>query len=61
MDVECSLKLFVASTIHHNTIHSHPHPNFSKIHPHLHKYAGERVYPYVHPQHIKVLKHFVYI
>ncbi len=46
---------------HHNTICSHPHPNFPKFYPHLHKYNSVRVYPYVYPQHIKVLKHFVYV
>ncbi len=33
MDVGCSLKLFVASTMTPQTIHSHPHPNFQKITP----------------------------
>jgi hypothetical protein len=36
-------------------------PNFHKIHPHLHRCISIRVHPYAHPQHIKVLKHFVYI
>ena len=36
-------------------------PNFSKIHPHLNKCTSVRVHPCTHPQHIKVLKHFVYI
>ncbi len=36
-------------------------PNYPKIHPHLHKYSSVRVHPYLHPQHIKVLNHFVYI
>ncbi len=35
-------------------------PNFAKIHPHLHRWNSVRVHPYAHPQHIKVLKHFVY-
>ena len=35
-------------------------PFFLKL-PHLHMYYGIRVYPYAHPQLIKVLKHFVYI
>jgi hypothetical protein len=28
---------------------------------HLVRYYGIRVYPYAHPQHLKVIKHFVYI
>ena len=35
-------------------------PNFPKIHPHLHMRNSVRVHLYAHPQHIKVLKHFVY-
>ena len=35
-------------------------PNFPKIHPNLHMRNSVRVHPYAHPQHIKVLKHFVY-
>ncbi len=46
---------------HHITVCSHPHPNFLKIHPHLHKYYSVRVPPYVQPKHIKELKHFVYL
>ena len=37
------------------------HTQTSKIQPHLHNYNSVRVYPNVHPQHIKVLNHFVYI
>ncbi len=33
--------------------------NFPKIHPHLHMRNSVRVHPYAHPQHIKVLKHFI--
>jgi hypothetical protein len=29
--------------------------------PHLHMFYDIRVDPYAHPQHLKVLKHFVYI
>jgi hypothetical protein len=32
-----------------------------KINPDLHRHNSVRVDPYAHPQHIKVLKHFVYI
>jgi hypothetical protein len=51
----------VCSLIHDTTIQAQPYPSFPKIHPHLHMYYGIRVYPYAHPQHLKVLKHFVYI
>jgi len=46
---------------HRNIIQNRPYPVFPKIHPPLHMYYGIRVYPYAHPQHLKVLKHFVYI
>ena len=46
---------------HHNIIQAQPYSIFPKIHPHLHMYYGIRVHPYAHPQHLKVLKHFVYI
>ena len=36
-------------------------PNFSKIPPHPYRWNSVRVPPYAHPQHIKVLNHFVYI
>jgi hypothetical protein len=36
-------------------------PNLPKIHSHLHRCNSVRVHPCAHPQHIKVLKHFVYI
>ena len=35
-------------------------PNFPKIHPHLQRCISIRVHPNAHPQHIKVLKHFIY-
>jgi hypothetical protein len=46
---------------HHNIIQTQPYSIFPKIHPHLHMYYGIRVHPYAHPQHLKVLKHFLYI
>ncbi len=48
---------------HHNVVGTLSHPNFSKIHPHhLDMMCNSvRVHPYAHPQHIKVIKHFVYI
>ena len=36
-------------------------PIFRKSTPHLHRRNSVRVHPYAHSQHIKVLKHFVYI
>ena len=55
-------------SVNHDTATSYrlSHTSFSltlntKIHPHVHMYYGIRVYPYAHPQHLKVLKHFVYI
>ena len=50
-------------SLNHDTTTSYSlgHTRFPEIHPHLHMYYGIRVYPYAHPQHLKVLKHFVYI
>ena len=62
MDVGCNLRGF-GSFNHDLTASlglSHA-PNFPKIHPQLHMRNSVRVHPYAHPQHIKVLKHFVYI
>ncbi len=36
-------------------------PNSPKIHTHLQRHISVRVHPHVHPQHIKVLKYFVFI
>ena len=36
-------------------------PIFQKSPPTLHRCIGIRMHPYAHPQHIKVLKHFIYI
>ena len=62
MDVGCSLWGFNASTMtlqHHSDT---PTPlNFPKIHTHLQRCISIRVYPHAHPQHIKVLKHCVYM
>ncbi len=38
-----------------------PYPNFPKFGPHLHRYNRVRVHSYAHPQHMKVLNHFLYI
>jgi hypothetical protein len=36
-------------------------PIYQKFCPHFHRYNSVRVHPYAHPQHMKVLKHFIYI
>ena len=46
---------------HCNITRAQPYPNFQKSTPALHRHNSVRVHPYAHPQHIKVLKHFVYI
>jgi hypothetical protein len=45
---------------HHNITQARPYPIFPYIHPHLHMYYSIRMHPYAHPQHLKVLKLFVY-
>ena len=35
--------------------------NFPKIHPHVHMWNSVRAHPCAHPQHMKVLKLFVYM
>ena len=57
----CSQWGFAASTMtpQHHT--GSAIPRFPKIHPRLHIYYSIRMHPYAHPQHLKVLKHFVYI
>jgi len=44
---------------HHNVIWDSPYPSFPKFGHHLHRYDSVRVHPCAHPQHMKVLKHFV--
>ena len=34
---------------------------YQKSTPHLKRYISVRVRPYAHPQHLKAIKHFVYI
>ncbi len=46
---------------HHIVIWAPPYPNFLNFGPHLHRYNSVRVHPYSHPQHMKVLKHLMYI
>ncbi len=49
--------------LHDNILKAQPCPIsiFPKIHCRPHMYYSIRVHPNTHPQHIKVLKHFVYI
>ncbi len=61
MDVGCSKWWFTASTVTPQHIWALPHPNFPKFGPHLHMHNRVRVHPYAHPQHMKVLNHFLYI
>jgi len=46
---------------HRNIIQARPYPIFPKTHLHLHTYYSIRMHPYAHLQHLKVLRHFVYI
>jgi len=63
MDVGCSQWWFTASTIdtHNNVVWASPYPNFPKFSSHLQRYNSVMVHPYAHPQHMKLLKHFIYI
>ncbi len=47
--------------LHSNILKAQPCPIFPKIHCRPHMYYSIRVHPNTHPQHMKVLKHFVYI
>ncbi len=44
---------------HHNVIWAPPNPNFPNFSHNLLKYNHVRVHPFAHPQHVKVLKHFI--
>ncbi len=46
---------------HHNVIWAPPYHNTSTFYPHLHRYNSVRMHPYAHPQHMKLLKHVIYI
>ncbi len=50
-----------ASTMTPQHIWAPPYPNFPKFGPHPHMYNSVRVHPYTHPQHIKFVKHLLYI
>ena len=57
----CSLLGFAASTMTPQYHSDLAMPQFSKIYSHPYGRNSVRVHPYAHPQHLKVLKHFVYI
>ncbi len=60
----CGMQSVVVYILNHDTTMSfglHLTPIFKKFGPHLHRYNSVRVHPYAHPQHMKVLKHFLYI
>ncbi len=61
MDVGCSQQCFTALTMTPQYHLGSALPNFPNFGPHLHRYISVRVHPYAHPQHIMVLKHFIYI
>ncbi len=62
MDVGYSKWWFKASTVTTQLIWALPYLNFPKFGaPQLHMYNSVRVHPYAHPQHMKVLNHFLYI
>jgi hypothetical protein len=63
MEVECSQHLFTVNHyITHSTIWAPPYPNLPKIDPYLDMCnISLRLYPYAFPQHMKMLKHFLYI
>jgi len=46
---------------HNNNIWASPYPNFPKFSSHLRRYNSVMVHPHAHPQHMKLLKHFLYI
>ncbi len=62
MDVGCTqVGGLEPQPLHYNITWAQPHPIFLKSIPDLHRPNSVRVPPYAHPQHIKVLKHSVYI
>ena len=46
---------------YHIVFWAQPFPNFPNFAPTCTCNYGQRVHPYAHPQHLKLLKHFVYI
>ena len=61
MDVGCSQWWLTASTMTPQCHLGSTLPKYPKFGPHLHMYNSVRVHPYTHPQHMKVLNHFIHI
>ena len=57
MNVGCNLSITQAPA----SLRLCPTPIFQNSPPDLHRHNSVRADPYAHPQHINVLKHFVYI
>jgi hypothetical protein len=57
----CGMQLAVVYSLNHDPIWAPPNPNIPKFGHHLHRYNSVRMHPCAHPQHMKVLKHFIYI
>ena len=60
----CGIQSMEVCSLNHDTTTSYrlSHtPFFLKLPPPAHVLHGIRVHPYAHPQHLKVLNHFVYI
>jgi len=62
---ECGMQSVVVYSLNHDTTTSFgiqsPYPNFPNISSRLHMYNSVMLHPYAHPQHMKVLNHFLYI
>ena len=61
----CGMQSVMAYSLNHDThnnvIWASPDLNFPKFSSHLQRYSSVMVHPYAHPQHMKLLKHFLYI
>ena len=58
----CGIQSVAVYSLNHDTIPSvgfHLTPIFQNMAPHMHRYNRVTVHPYAHPQHMKVLEHFV--
>jgi len=61
----CGMQSVVAYSLnddmHNNVILASPYPIFPKFSSHRQRYKSVMVHPYAHPQHMKLLNHFIYI
>jgi len=61
----CGMQSVVAYSLNHDThnnvILASPYPIFPKFSSHRQRYNSVMVHPYAHPQHMKLLNHFIYI